>query len=59
MSAAVANPAVNKPGYEPEVAPQIHQIRITLTSRNVKNLEKGKTLVPDTLICSGYFDLFW
>ncbi|CAL5219820.1 g1732 [Coccomyxa viridis] len=31
--------AVGKPGQEEDVA-QVHRIRITLTSRNVKNLEK-------------------
>ena len=30
-----------KPGQEEDVS-QIHRIRITLTSRNVKNLEKGE-----------------
>ncbi len=33
--------AVGKPGQEEDVA-QVHRIRITLTSRNVKNLEKGE-----------------
>jgi small subunit ribosomal protein S20e len=37
--AAVAKPGVEKPGLEAEVQ-QVHHIRITLTSRNVKNLEK-------------------
>ncbi|KIZ06973.1 40S ribosomal protein S20-1 [Monoraphidium neglectum] len=37
--AAVAKPGVEKAGVEAEVA-QVHRIRITLTSRNVKNLEK-------------------
>jgi small subunit ribosomal protein S20e len=32
--------ALKKPGQEEE-GPQVHRIRITLTSRNVKNLEKG------------------
>lgn len=32
---------VEKAGVEAE-APQVHRIRITLTSKNVKNLEKGK-----------------
>lgn len=36
-------PGVEKVGVEAE-APQVHRIRITLTSKNVKNLEKG-TLV--------------
>ena len=36
-------PPVGKPGQEEEVA-QVHRIRITLTSRNVKNLEKGAHL---------------
>ena len=30
---------------------QVHRIRITLTSRNVKNLEKGEQLWPHQL-CS-------
>ncbi|KAI9092374.1 ribosomal protein S10p/S20e-domain-containing protein [Phlyctochytrium arcticum] len=29
-----------KPGYEEAVEAKVHRIRITLTSRNVKNLEK-------------------
>ena len=37
--------AVGKPGQEEDVA-QVHRIRITLTSRNVKNLEKGAQLLP-------------
>ncbi len=37
--------AVGKPGQEEDVA-QVHRIRITLTSRNVKNLEKGAKLLP-------------
>ena len=37
--------AVGKPGQEEDVA-QVHRIRITLTSRNVKNLEKGAELLP-------------
>ncbi|KAL1923957.1 40S ribosomal protein uS10 [Calcarisporiella thermophila] len=32
--------AKGKPGFEESVEPTIHRIRITLTSRNVKNLEK-------------------
>lgn len=32
---------IGKPGQEEEGA-QVHRIRITLTSRNVKNLEKGR-----------------
>lgn len=35
--------AGGKPGQEEDVA-QVHRIRITLTSRNVKNLEKGEQL---------------
>lgn len=31
---------IGKPGLEDDALP-IHRIRITLTSRNVKNLEKG------------------
>jgi hypothetical protein len=41
MAAAVAKPGVEKAGVEAEVQ-QVHRIRITLTSRNVKNLEKGE-----------------
>lgn len=37
-------PAAGKPGVE-ENLPQVHRIRITLTSRNVKNLEKGEHLL--------------
>ncbi|KAL3151431.1 40S ribosomal protein S20 [Trebouxia sp. C0009 RCD-2024] len=36
---AAMKPAAGKPGLEEEGS-QIHRIRITLTSRNVKNLEK-------------------
>lgn len=34
--------APTKPGYEEPVEVKLHKIRITLTSRNVKNLEKGR-----------------
>lgn len=34
-------PAAGKPGLEEEL-PQVHRIRITLTSKNVKALEKGE-----------------
>lgn len=37
---AATKPA-GKPGLEEDL-PQVHRIRITLTSRNVKNLEKGE-----------------
>lgn len=40
---AAVKPAAGKPGLEEEGG-QIHRIRITLTSRNVKNLEKGTLL---------------
>ena len=46
---AAIKPAAGKPGLEEEGS-QIHRIRITLTSRNVKNLEKG-------VFCSGSFAL--
>ncbi|GAA5805261.1 40S ribosomal protein S20 [Mucor mucedo] len=39
MSAIAAKSAA-KPGLEEQVEAKIHRIRITLTSRNVKNLEK-------------------
>ncbi len=42
---AAIKPAAGKPGLEEEGS-QIHRIRITLTSRNVKNLEKGKPRWP-------------
>ncbi len=38
--AAVGKPAPGKVGVEEDSAP-IHKIRITLTSKNVANLEKG------------------
>jgi small subunit ribosomal protein S20e len=37
---ATAIKPVTKPGVEEAEAPQVHRIRITLTSKNVKNLEK-------------------
>ncbi|EIE75691.1 hypothetical protein G6F57_009584 [Rhizopus arrhizus] len=37
---AVADKSAVKPGLEEQVEAKIHRIRITLTSRNVKNLEK-------------------
>lgn len=37
----MATKLASKVGVE-EDAPQVHRIRITLTSKNVKNLEKGK-----------------
>lgn len=37
----MATKPVSKPGLEEEVA-QVHRIRITLTSKNVKALEKGE-----------------
>ncbi|KAG0744324.1 hypothetical protein G6F57_011082 [Rhizopus arrhizus] len=36
----VADKSAVKPGLEEQVEAKIHRIRITLTSRNVKNLEK-------------------
>ena len=36
----MAQPPVKKPAEQEEQ--NFHRIRITLTSRNVKNLEKGK-----------------
>lgn len=45
---ATANPATAaKPGYEESAPVELHKIRITLTSRNVKSLEKG-TFSPRT-----------
>jgi hypothetical protein len=40
-AAQMATKPVSKPGLEEEVA-QVHRIRITLTSKNVKALEKGE-----------------
>ena len=34
--------ALSKPGLEGDSGATSHRIRITLTARNVKNLEKGK-----------------
>ena len=54
LQMAATKPA-GKPGLEEEM-PQVHRIRITLTSRNVKNLEKGEQ--PDmnaAACCSNSF----
>ena len=40
-AAAVIKPAT-KPGVEEADAAPVHRIRITLTSKNVRNLEKGE-----------------
>ena len=40
MAAAYGAMKAQKPGLE-DTQEQIHKIRITLSSRNVKNLEKG------------------
>ena len=40
MAAYAAVKPATKPGYE-ETQESIHKIRITLSSKNVKNLEKG------------------
>lgn len=42
----MATKPVSKPGVEGGDGPQEHRIRITLTSKNVKNLEKGEAGVP-------------
>lgn len=42
-------PGVEKAGVEAE-APQVHRIRITLTSKNVKNLEKGEPIENETVL---------
>ena len=44
-----------KPGME-EAVEQIHKIRITLSSKNVKNLEKGKYLLCFLFLKNGVFD---
>jgi hypothetical protein len=41
MQMAAAAKVAGKVGVEEESAP-VHRIRITLTSKNVQNLEKGK-----------------
>lgn len=50
-----------KVGQEEEA--EVHRIRITLTSRNVKNLEKGEQEYKDSqelsLDSAFAFDLFW
>ena len=38
----LATKPVAKEGIEESQGPVVHRIRITLTSKNVKNLEKGK-----------------
>jgi len=35
--------------FEDDAAVKVHRIRITLTSRNVKNLEKGAQPAPASL----------
>jgi hypothetical protein len=40
----MATKPVQKDGLEE--APAVHRIRITLTSKNVKNLEKGVYIMP-------------
>jgi small subunit ribosomal protein S20e len=40
---ATAMKPAAKPGVEEAEAAPIHRIRITLTSKNVKNLEKGES----------------
>ena len=50
--AAAIKPA-QKPGVEEAEAAPIHRIRITLTSRNVKNLEKGEPGPGDRVGCTG------
>lgn len=42
---SAVKPAAGKPGMEEEAAP-VHRIRITLTSRNVRNLETGMPSLP-------------
>jgi len=45
-AAAVATTSAKKAGFEGESDAQVfHKIRITLTSRNVKNIEKGMPCV--------------
>ena len=41
-----SKPSAGKPGYEEASEAKIHRIRITLTSRNVKSLEKGTPPLP-------------
>lgn len=57
---AAMKPAAGKPGLEEEGS-QIHRIRITLTSRNVKNLEKGVccNCFASSKFCSLAFGVMW
>ena len=43
--------AMKSKQFEDEAAVKVHRIRITLTSRNVKNLEKGQCR-PTRCCCS-------
>lgn len=57
MAAYAAVKPATKPGYEESQEP-IHKIRITLSSKNVKNLEKGTSFqLPLTLFNMYLF--FW
>lgn len=47
---AYAPPKPTKQGLE-EPAEQIHKIRITLSSKNVKNLEKGSGISVYSIDC--------
>ena len=53
---------LGKPGLEDDSSP-IHRIRITLTSRNVKNLEKGAPwahiVAPSSSASSLLYKLSW
>ena len=40
-------PPTKKPGFEQQEEVAYHRIRITLSSRNVKSLEKGLLLMND------------
>jgi len=44
-TAAAAAPLKGKVGVEEGEQARVHKIRITLSSRNVKNLEKGAALL--------------
>ena len=54
-TAAAAAPLKGKVGVEEGEQARVHKIRITLSSRNVKNLEKGAALLswfPSPIVAS-------
>lgn len=53
------NPVKPKPGYEQPEEVAFHRIRITLTSRNVKSLEKGNSTYDSINRSYNYCTLFF